>query len=186
MLLNDDKMAELGQTFEVYYSHWSKIVESRPRFAKLKNSLHLQRFSFTWLDQATISKVGPVYSNKFQENIKNIKNWIVLKLPLSPSPYRRRKSAVISKLADYLVKFFSYVFPLVKKFNSFRASFVQVFKWVEKSSNISTIVFGWTPSKQIFCLISQNINQFRQMSFIGIKLIKALSLRLERKMSVHC
>ena len=33
----------------LYYSHWSKIVRSRPRFAKPKNSLHLQLFSFTWL-----------------------------------------------------------------------------------------------------------------------------------------
>ena len=41
---------KLWQTYEVYFGYWSKIVESRPRFAKSKKSLHLQRFSFTWLN----------------------------------------------------------------------------------------------------------------------------------------
>ena len=40
---------ELWQTFEVYYSYWSKIVESRPRFAKSKNSLCLQGPTWTTL-----------------------------------------------------------------------------------------------------------------------------------------
>ena len=38
---------ELWQAFKVYHSHSSKIARSRPRFAKSRNSLHLQRFSFT-------------------------------------------------------------------------------------------------------------------------------------------
>ena len=45
------------------FSHWSKIVESRPRFAKSKNSLHLQRFDFTWVNQyiQIISFRSPIY-----------------------------------------------------------------------------------------------------------------------------
>ena len=55
----------LSNLWSLLQSLKQNIVESRPRFAKLKNSLHLQRFSFTWLILVYFIFVSGVLGNTY-------------------------------------------------------------------------------------------------------------------------